>query len=347
MIYSLFVAFKMVEIISSDGTLKTGIAPDISSEQLLKIYEHMVLVRLVDERMILLQRQGRIGFYIGSRGEEATHVASAAALEPEDFIVPCYRELGAALIRGFPLYRFVCQLFGNRDDLTKGRQMPCHYAFRDGNIYSISSPIATQIPHAVGLSWAAKIRGEKRCAIVYFGEGATSEGDFHVGMNFAGVFKTPTIFLCRNNQYAISVPYKRQTASETIAEKAAAYGFEGVRVDGNDAIAVYKAVREAREKACNGGGPTLIEAYTFRVGAHSTSDDPRAYRSDEEVEEWIKKDPIATLKKLLINMDYWSEEKDKLLTERLNAEILETVSRAESVPQPDYETMFEDLYAGG
>ncbi|MBM4387689.1 MAG: hypothetical protein FJ088_08115 [Deltaproteobacteria bacterium] len=203
------------------------------------------------------------------------------------------------------------------------------------------------MPHAVGLSWAAKIRGDKRCSIVYFGEGATSEGDFHVGMNFAGVFKTPTIFLCRNNQYAISVPYERQTASGTIAEKALAYGFEGIRVDGNDAIAVYKAVRDAREKACGGGGPTLIEAYTFRIGAHSTSDDPRAYRSDREVDEWIKKDPVVRLRKFLINMDYWSDEKDGLLMERLNAEILETVSRAESVPQPDYETMFEDVYSGG
>jgi len=166
-------------------------------------------------------------------------------------------------------------------------------------------------------------------------------------MNFAGVFKTPTIFLCRNNQYAISVPYERQTASGTIAEKALAYGFEGIRVDGNDAIAVYKAVRDAREKACGGGGPTLIEAYTFRIGAHSTSDDPRAYRSDREVDEWIKKDPVVRLRKFLINMDYWSDEKDGLLMERLNAEILETVSRAESVPQPDYETMFEDVYSGG
>src|SRR5215471_12189289 len=203
-------ALELLQVISEEGVIKKGEDPSISPEDLQKLYRFMVLNRQLDDRMMKLQRQGRIGFYLQSIGEEATHIGSAFALQQQDWIVPCYREPGAAFLRGFPLVKFIAQLMGNAGDLIKGRQMPNHYAWRPGNYASVSSPVGTQIPQAVGVSWAAKIKKDPVAVLVYFGEGATSQGDFHVGMNFAGVFKTPTILFCRNNGYAISVPRERQ-----------------------------------------------------------------------------------------------------------------------------------------
>ncbi|PWT90432.1 MAG: 3-methyl-2-oxobutanoate dehydrogenase, partial [Acidobacteria bacterium] len=208
-------ALELLQVISEEGTVNREDDPEIPVQDLHKLYRLMMLNRQLDDRMMKLQRQGRIGFYLQSMGEEATHIGSAYVMEPQDWIIPCYREPGAAFLRGFPLVKFVCQLIGNSGDLIKGRQMPNHYAYRPGNYASVSSPVGTQIPQAVGVSWAAKIRKDPVAVLVYFGEGATSQGDFHVGMNFAGVFKTPTILFCRNNGYAISVPRERQTASES------------------------------------------------------------------------------------------------------------------------------------
>lgn len=337
---------NLLQILREDGTLiDKKLEPQIPADDLKKLYELMVLTRAVDDRFVRMQRQGRVGFYIGSHGEEAAHIGSTYALEPTDWIFPQYREPGAALYRGFSLKELACQVLGNSGDLTKGRQMPSHYAFRGGRFLSISSPIATQIPHAVGFAWAGKIRKEKFVTIVYFGDGATSHGDFHVGMNFAGVFKTPTIFFNKNNQWAISVPFKKQTASAGVAVKGVAYGIESLRVDGNDLLAVIHATREAAKRARNGEGPTLIEALTYRMGAHSTSDDPRIYSDTEELEGWKKKDCILRFQKYLQTKGLWNEKYEADVIERSTNAIAKAIEEAEKLPPPPIESMFDDVYA--
>ena len=335
---------ELVRILGSDGkVLKGQKVPSISGKDLIRLYRLMLLNRRLDERMITLQRQGRIGFYVASIGEEASIIGSAFALKAKDWIIPCYRELGAALLRGFSLHEFCCQLFGNAEDQIKGRQMPNHYASYKLRFGSISSPVGNQIPHATGIGMAARLRGTQDIALVYFGDGATSEGDFHVALNFAGVYKAATIFLCRNNQWAISVPSKVQTASPSFAVKATAYNIEGVQVDGNDIFAVYAVTRKAADRARQGKGPTLIEAVTYRQGGHTTSDDPRVYRDDKEVEEWKKKDPISRFKSYLIGNGAWSEKKDAGLEEDIKKEIDAAVKRAEKIGPPSIDTMFEDV----
>lgn len=317
----------------------------LPKEELRRIYEQLLRLRLLDQRMLTLQRQGRIGFYGTASGEEAAVIGSAFALKPDDWIFPALRQGAAALLRGYPLVEYISQCMGNSLDHTKGRQMPSHYASRPANFVSWSSCIATQLPHAVGAAWAMKMRGDKNVAIAYMGDGATSEGDFHVAMNFAGVFKVPVVFFCQNNQWSISVNIKEQTASESIAIKAVAYGFEGTIVDGNDVLAVYAATKEAVEKARAGKGPSLIEALTYRMGAHSSSDDPRLYRTDEEVEFWRQKDPILRLQKYLSERGYWTAEEQKTLEDRLNQEILNAVEIAEKAGPPPVETLFDDVYS--
>src|SRR5262245_9601584 len=232
----------------------------LAKEDLIRIYSEMLRLRILDQRMLTLQRQGRIGFYGTATGEEAAVIGSAFALRADDWIFPALRQGGAALLRGYPLVEYISQCMGNSMDATKGRQMPSHYCYRPANFVSWSSCIGTQIPHAVGAAWAMKIEKKDSIAVAYMGDGATSEGDFHVAMNFAGVFKIPVVFFCQNNQWSISVNIKQQTASESIAIKAVAYGFEGVRVDGNDVLAVYQATKEAVDNARQGKGPSLIEA---------------------------------------------------------------------------------------
>jgi len=335
----------LLQVVREDGTPRENLEPELPADELKKLYRGLVLVRTIDTRMLSLQRQGRIGFYVPSSGEEALQIGSVAALRPEDWIFPAYREPGVALWRGFPLGKYVCQMYGNAEDLMKGRQMPNHYAVRDINVVSISSPVGTQIPQAVGAAWAMKIRGDAAVSIVYFGDGATSQGDFHAGMNFAGVFRVPCVFLCKNNQWAISVPVVDQTASETLAMKAAAYGFEGVRVDGNDVLAVYAATRRAVERARSGGGPTMVEAVTYRMGPHSSSDDPTRYRSSEEVEAWRQRDPIERFRRYLEHQQLYEKGWDEALHKEIDDAITEAVRYAEKVPPPPVETVFTDVYA--
>lgn len=322
-------------------------APDVPIEpaQLVEIYRTMLLARILDDRLIRLQRQGRISFHIGSHGEEAAIVGSAAAMQPGDWIWPCYREFAAALFRGLPLQAYLDNMFGNVDDPSKGRQMPDHWTGRQWNVGSVSSPVGTQIAQAPGMAWAAKLRGEDVAVLVYFGEGATSEGDFHVGLNFAGVFKAPCIFFCRNNGWAISVPASRQTASESIAIKATAYGIAGVQVDGNDVLAVHRAVREARERCSRGEGATLIEALTYRLGPHSTSDDPRGYRKEEEVQAWRVADPLPRFRRYLEGRGLWSTADEARATDQIEAEIRASVEAAERKDPPPLESLFDDVYA--
>ncbi|BDG06681.1 thiamine pyrophosphate-dependent dehydrogenase E1 component subunit alpha [Anaeromyxobacter oryzae] len=336
--------FPLQTVIQEDGTAEPSEVP-LADAELLHLYRWMVLNRSLDERMITLQRQGRIGFYIGSIGEEATVLGAAAGVDARDWIFPCYREHGAALLRGMPLVTFLCDLFGNAGDAMKGRQMPCHEAWRPGRFASISSPIATEITHAVGAAWAARLKGDDMVALTYFGEGATSAHDFHTGLNFAAVRKIPVIFVCRNNGWAISVPRERQTASETIAQKAIAYGMHGERVDGNDLLAVLGATLRARARAAAGQGPTLLECVTYRVEGHSTSDDPRAYRPAALVEPWKKKDPILRMRRFLSLRGALDDAGDARIRDEVREEIQRALKDAEAFPpKPPLETLFADVY---
>ena len=334
-----------LQIIHADGSVEDGAEPDIPSGELRRLYRIMVLQREFDRRALNLQRQGRIGFYVSAMGQEAAQVGSAYALAEEDWVFPAYRELGAALVRGVPLQWIVAQLYGNANDRGKGRQMPNHYGYREHNVVTASSPVGTQIPLAAGCAWAARIRGDSAVALVYFGDGATSTGEFHAGMNFAGVFRLPVVFFCQNNQWAISVPRERQTASETLAQKADAYGFQGVRVDGNDLLAVHRASREAVEKARGGGGPTMIEAVTYRMGGHSTADDPRRYRDEREVAEWSARDPIVRFRRYLEARGLWADPDEEEAKAEVERSIESMIQEEEEVGPPPLETMVEDVFA--
>src|SRR6186713_243686 len=312
---------QSAEIISAlrpDGTLAPEHDPGLSDQEVEHLYRHMVTTRQMDERLVQLQRQGRIGFHVGSLGEEAAILGSAFAMAKQDFLFPCYREFGAALMRGLPLQMFIDNMFGNANDTVQGRQMPNHTTCRDVGWCSISSPVGTQITQAVGFAWAAKIKKQQRSALVYFGDGATSSSDFHSGVNFAGVFKVPCVLLCRNNGWAISVPVERQTATKTFAEKAAAYGIPGVRVDGNDLFAVVSVTQRARERGERGEGATLIEAITYRMGGHSTSDDPNRYRETHAVEAWAARDPIERVRSYLEKRGAWSDAEQARLTAEID-----------------------------
>jgi pyruvate dehydrogenase E1 component alpha subunit/2-oxoisovalerate dehydrogenase E1 component alpha subunit len=320
---------------------RSGLTP----AQLRDLYRGMLRIRTVDERMMTLQRQGRIGFYGACTGQEAACIGSAYALEPTDWIFPALREAAAMLLRGYPLVPYLGQVFGNRADETKGRQMPSHPASKRVNQFSWGSCIATQLPHAVGAAWAAKLKGDKTVCLAYLGDGATSENDFHVAMNFAGVYRVPVVFVCQNNHWSISESTKQQTASETLAIKAQAYGFEGVKIDGNDAVAVYQATRAAVEKARRGAGPTFIEAETYRIGAHSSSDDPSRYRDPAEVEVWKQRDPIDALQRLLFAEKLLSAEEDAKLRAELLEEVNAAIAEAEKQPDPEPLSLFDDVYA--
>ena len=335
----------LLTALREDGSVDPAMDPALPNEDLLVLFRKMLVLRALDEKAISLQRSGRIGFYVPSSGQEAAEIGSGFALKDGDWVFPSYRDQGAALVRGYPLSALVGQLFGNTLDAMKGRQMPNHWCDRSINLVSVSSPVATQLPQAVGVGYAAKLRGEKIAVIAYFGDGGSSTGAFHVAMNFAGVYRTPTVFFCSNNQLAISLPVSSQTASGTIAIKSAAYGFEGVRVDGNDLLAVYGVTRDALEKARAGGGPTLVEAVTYRMGAHSTSDDPTRYRSEEEVAEWAKRDPVRRFAQYLRRAGVVDGKTAETLAEEARKEVQAAVDACEKAPPVPPERMVEDVYA--
>ncbi len=337
-------AADVVRVMRDDGTLDPAHDPRMSKEDVISVFTAMLRTRVLDDRLVTLQRQGRIGFHIGSLGEEASILGSAYAMREQDWIFPCYREFGAALWRGMPLQRYVDNIFGNANDPAKGRQMPDHYCYRKARFTSVSSPIGTQITQAVGFAWAARMKKDDLVALTYFGEGATSSNEFHNGMNFAGVFKTPTVFFCRNNGWAISVPTERQTASATFAEKGIAYGVPGVRVDGNDLFAVVKVTRDAVARAARGEGPTLIEALTYRLSGHSTSDDPKAYRPDALLDPWRALDPMARLRHHLVNVYGWDQATEKQIESQVDAELKEAIKVAEATAAPSLDSMFEEVY---
>ncbi len=327
------------------STLITSAPTGLSDRDLRELYRLMRLARSWDARCIILQRQGRIPIYASSAGQEATQVGSAYALSPDDWIHGSYRESAAAITRGLSLRTLADKCFGNASDLGKGRDIPPQFFDRERHWIAPSAPVATQIPQTVGFAMAARLRGDASVILAYFGDGATSAGDFHSGMNFAGVFKPPCVLLCQNNQYAISVPIKRQTAAESIAIKAEAYGIEGVQVDGNDVLAVYNATRRAVDKARRGDGPTLIECVTYRLENHSTSDDWTRYRTVQEVEEWKKRDPILRFQSYLRQKGILSDEEDKAVQREIEAQVASTVKESEAVPEPSLESLFDDVYS--
>jgi pyruvate dehydrogenase E1 component alpha subunit len=332
-------------VLSDDNIADPKRDPKLSRELLTKMYRNMVLTRLYDERGMMLQRQGRIGFSVPSFGQEAIQTGTAAALDLGDPVFPSYREPGLFLYRGVPLASLFCNLYGNSGDNCKGRQMPVHYSFRKQNLFSISSPIATQVIQAVGAALAFKIRKEKHVTITYFGDGGSSENDFHTGLTFAGAFKTPTLFICTNNQYAISVPLKKQTGNPKLVDKAMGYGMPGIAVDGNDVLAVYSATRDAVARAKAGEGPTLIECVTFRMGPHSSSDDPTRYRDEKLFQAWKKRDPIDRCREYLTKKKWWSEAEETALVESLKRLLAEAVEKAEAEPPPQVQTLFQDVFA--
>ncbi len=336
---------QLLELLERKDRPKTGPAAELKDADLLALYKAMVVTRVTDERCLNLQRQGRIGFYVPSTGQEASVIGSAYAMRATDWIVPSYRETGAWLLRGFPVQDLINELYGNAADKTKGRQMPNHQSFAAGHMVSVSSPIGTQITQAVGVAMAAKIRKQDTVVLTYFGDGSTSSNDFHVGLNFGGVFKSPVVFFCQNNGWAITLPRERQTASETIAQKAVAYGFDGLRVDGNDVLAVYEVTRKAVDKARAGGGPTLIEAVTYRMGPHSTSDDPNRYREAAECEAWAKKDPIARFRRYLAERGLLTDPQDAAMREEAKETVNAAIVSAEKNGPPALETIFSDVYA--
>jgi len=318
--------------------------PNLSKEKAVKIANAMQYTRLLDERMVGAQRQGRISFYLACTGEEASIVGSAAALEPQDMVMSQYREQGVLAYRGYTTEQFMNQMFSNKDDPNKGRQMPIHYGDKKLNFMTISSPLGTQIPQAAGYAYGQKMAGLPAITICYFGEGAASEGDFHAGVNMAAVLKCPVIFFCRNNGYAISTPAEEQFAGDGIASRGIGYGVKTIRVDGNDSLAIYAATKEARAIALEENCPVLIEAMTYRLAAHSTSDDPSGYRSKEEEEKWRMKDPVTRYNNWLKDKGWFDQVATDKLLETARADILAAVKKAEKIdicPLPD---IISDVY---
>jgi pyruvate dehydrogenase E1 component alpha subunit/2-oxoisovalerate dehydrogenase E1 component alpha subunit len=335
----------LLRVLRDDGHADPEKDPLLPESALIRAYREMRRLRALDSKMVALQRQGRIGFYGAAHGQEAVPIATALAVEERDWVFPALREHSVMLVRGFPLRAFVAQVFGNAADVLKGRQMPSHPSGRAVNQVSWSSCIGTQIPQAVGAAWAMRARKTGAVAVAFLGDGATSGADFHAGINFAGVWKVPCVFVCQNNHWSISVPTDRQTASRTLAVKARAYGIPGIRVDGNDLLAVYDVVRSALDRARTGGGPTFVEAVTYRMGGHSTSDDPTRYQTQEEVEAWAKKDPLIRLRTHLLELGLISDAIDAALDKELASEIAAAIDEVESLPLPERATLFEDVYA--
>lgn len=318
----------------------------LTDGQVLDMYKYMVLARKFDERNMLLQRAGKINFHVSGIGQETCQVAAAYALDREkDYFLPYYRDYGFVLTVGMTLKELMLSAFAKAEDPNSGgRQMPGHFGSKRLRIVTGSSPVTTQVPHAVGFALAAKMQKKDFVSFVTFGEGSSNQGDFHEGCNFAGVNKLPVIIMCENNQYAISVPLHKQLSGK-VSDRALGYGFPGIRVDGNDALEVYAAVKEARERAVRGEGPTLIEAMMYRLSPHSTSDNDLAYRTKEEVEENWKKDGVARFRQYLTDLGLWDDNKEQDLVAQLNLEIKEATEYADRAPFPKPEDTLRHVYA--
>jgi len=328
-----------LQILDEEGNFDRKLGKDLlSDEQVVHLYEQMVIGRHYDETAFKLQRSGRMGTYPQNKGQEANAVGSALAMvKGTDWIVPCYRENAALFMHGLPMHSILLHWMGDE----RGNQIP-----EGVNQTPIAIPIGTHMLHATGIAWALKLRGEQACVITYFGDGATSEGDFHGAMNFAATLQVPCIFFCQNNQWAISVPREEQMASETVAQKAIAYGMPTIQVDGNDIFAVYKATKDARERAVGGGGPSFIEGVTYRLGDHTTADDARRYRDPAELAAWEGKDPLIRTRLYLESRRAWDDKKQIALDEQAKKIVSEVVHAAEEIDEPTPSDMFDSMFAG-
>jgi pyruvate dehydrogenase E1 component alpha subunit len=326
---------EYIQVLDKDGNVDEDLEPDMSEDELKELYWYMILARVYDEKAIKLQRQGRFGTYAPCKGQEAAQVGSAYAMDEKDWLFPAFRETAAYFVRDFPPAKLTQYWQGDE----RGAADP-----DKPQNFMVAVPVGTQIPHAVGAAWASKKKDDNIASLVYFGDGATSEGDFHEGLNFAGAFDVPCVMVCQNNQYAISVPRNEQTGSETLAQKALGYGFKGVQVDGNDVLAMWKVTNEALEEARKHDTPTMIEAVTFRRGDHTTADDAERYRDEETVEYWKKRDPIDRFETYLKDRgiaddDWFQEQKDKA-----EQQVDEAVDKAENVDPPELEDIFKHHY---
>lgn len=333
----------------SQKTPSTGAAArptgELGNDQLVALLRNMLRVRCTDDRMLKLQRAGRIGIVGTARGIEAAIIGSAFALRPQDWLWSGLREGGAAVMRGLPLSEYLAQMYCNSNDTAKGRQMCNHFQHKGSHYPSWSSVIGTQIPHGVGAAFAAKQRGLDEVHAIYFGDGATSSNGFHSGMNFAAVWKVPAVFVCVDNGWAISVCSANQTAAESYADKALAYGMPGEDVDGNDVLACHAAMKRAHERARSGGGPSLVVLETYRMMGHSSSDDPTKYRDEGEVAAWARKDPIDRLEKLLLEKKLIDKSTRAKMEDELFAELDREIHVQEAAPKMALKTLVEDVYA--
>ncbi len=324
-----------LQILDENGNIDKELMPKLTNDQIKQLYRLMVITRFFDEKGWNLQRQGRIGTYAPIKGQEASDVGSAFALNKEDWIFPTYRNMGAYITKGVPLH-MILQYWGGDE---RGQKIPA-----DINIFTLSIPVGTQPLHAVGFAWGAMKKNSKISTIVYSGEAGTSTGDFNEAMNFAGVFKIPVVFIVENNQYAISVSRNRQSATETFAQKAIAFGFEGIQVDGNDVFAVFKATKDAIDKAKAGNGPALIECFTYRMGHHTTADDSTRYRDEKEVKEWEKRDPILRLRLYMEKNKLWNKSDEEKLLKEVSEIIDKAVKDFESTSPAKPSEFFDYVY---
>lgn len=328
---------KQLQIMNEQGEIvRPDLMPDIEPEAVVQLYKMMVMTRIADTKALQFQRQGRMLTYAPNLGQEAAQVGSIAATEHTDWMASAFRELGAWLYRKVPLFNILLYWYGNEE----GMKMP-----EGVKVLPVSVPIASQFQHAVGLAYASKYNDKGEVAIAYVGDGGTSQGDFHEALNFASTMKLPNVFIIQNNQFAISVPRRKQTGAATLAQKAIAYDMPGIQVDGNDVFAVYAASKEAVERARSGEGPSLIEAFTYRMGAHTTADDPTRYREDAEVEEWRAKDPVDRLFKYLVAQGLWDQKLDEAFKNAYEKEVRLTFEQVEDTGTIDLESVFAHQYS--
>ena len=331
--------FEMLQILNEKGeVIRPDLMPDLTDEQLVELMERMVYVRVLDQRSISLNRQGRLGFYAPTAGQEASQLASHYAMEKEDFVLPGYRDVPQIVFHGLPLYKAFLwsrgHYLGSR--LEKGM-----------NFFIPQIIIGAQYIQAAGVAMGFQKRGQKNVAITYTGDGGTSQGDFYEGINFAGAFNSPAIFIVQNNQYAISTPVEKQSAAKTLAQKGVAAGIPSILVDGMDALAVYKVTKDARDRAIAGEGPTLIETMTYRYGPHTMAgDDPTRYRTSETDSEWEKKDPLVRFRTFLEGKGLWSEEKENEVIERAQEDVKEAIKKADAAPKQKVTDFIENMYKG-
>jgi pyruvate dehydrogenase E1 component alpha subunit len=326
---------KYLQVIDESGAADEGLLT-LSIDDLKRLFETIFLSRTFNTRALSLQREGRIGTYASIWGQEGCQTGSAIALAKEDWVFPSFRETGVLISLGYPMWMLYRYWMGDE------RGMKCP---DDLNAFPMSVPVGTQIPHAMGTAWAMKLKGHKKASVVYFGDGGSSRGDFHEALNLAGVFKVPAVFICQNNQWAISLPRRHQTAAETIAQKALSYGMEGIQVDGNDAAAVYRATSEALKRAKEGKGPTLVECFTYRLDDHTTADDAKRYRSPDEVEEWKAKEPLIRLRAYLKSKGAWDEGYEENLKKECEARVASALKEAEAFSPPGPADIINHTYA--